>query len=82
MNDSGDDLVRDRLRKSIQLRAESASALDELRPRMVRARTRRRRAQAAVSVVGAAAIVLGGLLLVGRIGDFTTELDVAGLPDD
>jgi hypothetical protein len=81
MNDSGDDLVRDRLRNSIPLRAESASALDELRPRMVRARTRRRRAQAVASVVGAGAIVLGGLLLAGRIGDTATELDVAGLPD-
>jgi len=49
---------------------------------MVRARTRRRRAQAALSVVGAGAIVLGGLLLVGQIGDTATELDVAGLPDD
>jgi hypothetical protein len=82
MNNSGDDLVRDRLRESIPLRAESASALDELRPRMVRARTRRRQAQAALSVVGAGAIVFGGLLLVGQIGDTATELDVAGLPDD
>lgn len=79
MSDPIDDRIRDRMRDSYPLDHGSSSVLDELRPQMTRARSRRKAVQASVGAAGLGALLIGALLLAPRLsqGD-PSELELAG----
>ncbi len=78
VTDPVDDLIRDRMRDSYRLDHTSDVVLEGLRPRMARARTRRKALQASAGAVGAGALLLGGLMIASQLADDSSELHLAG----
>lgn len=79
MSDPIDDRIRDRMRDSYPLDHGSASVLDELRPQMARARSRRKALHASVGAAGVGGLLIGALLLAPRLGPGDpSTLELAG----
>lgn len=80
MTDPVDDLIRNQMRDAFPQENEPSTILDELRPRMVRARRQRRALQTTAGIATLGAVLIGVLLVLPTIGGAPSELEVAG-PD-
>ncbi len=80
MTDPVDDLIRDHMRDSFPRGDGSSAVLEELRPQMIRARSRRRVVQTSAGMATLSAVLIGALLVLPQLGGTPSQLDVAG-PD-